>query len=242
MIMELKGKVLEVNRLVPEQKEAMLKLLHANFENVTAVSFEKDLLEKHWVILLEDVVTGGIKGFSTQMLLEGKVEGETVRAIFSGDTIIDKSYWGGNELVKCWFRLVFSLMNKYDKSKLYWFLISMGYKTYRFLPVYFKNFYPCFDKITPALERKVIDTFAYLKYSKEYDSQRGLIRFSEKAVYLKKGIAEVESFRLNDPHVKFFVEKNPLYANGDELPCLAELSHHNFKPIVYKIIPRSKYL
>jgi hypothetical protein len=238
--MELKGKVLEVNLLTPEQKEAMFKLLHANFENVTAALFEKDLLEKHWVILLEDVVTGNIKGFSTQMLLEAKVEDETVRAIFSGDTIIDKSYWGGNELVKCWFHLVFSLMDKYDKSKLYWFLISMGYKTYRFLPVYFKNFYPCFDKITPALEKKVMDTFAYLKYPKDYDNQSGLIRFSEKAVYLKKGIAEVETFRLKDPHIKFFVEKNPLYTNGDELPCLAELSYYNFKPVVYKMMPRRK--
>lgn len=234
--MILKGSIIEVKNLQKAHKDGMFELFSSYFDNITRETFEKDLQEKEWVILLNDPTTLKIQGFSTQMVLDADIEGIKVKAIFSGDTIIDKAFWGKMELGRIWFRLVFSIMEKYKGCKLYWFLLTMGYKTYRFLPVYFNEFFPRYDKKTPPFEKKIIDTFAFLKYPKEYNPQTGIIQFPYPTSYLKKGVSEIESHRLNDPHIRFFIEKNKQFEKGDELCCIAELSQTNLKKTAFKII------
>jgi hypothetical protein len=42
--------------------------------------------------------------------------------------------------------------------------------------------------------------------------------------------------RLRDPHVCFFLARNPGHASGDELCCLAPLTRANFTPAAYRVI------
>jgi hypothetical protein len=234
--MMLKGEIYTVSDLVLEQKKRMCYLLNRYFQHITYDCFENDLSEKDWVIMLSDADSGVIQGFSTQKLLRATVRNMNVRGLFSGDTIIDKDFWGGTALVKKWFELVFSLLEEERDSKLYWFLISMGYKTYRYLPIYFYNFYPCFNKNTPVHEKSVLDAFARMKYPQQYSVDRGIIHFDQDVACLKADFAKIPEHKLSDPHVKYFLEMNPLFAEGDELACLAELTEHNLKPIVRKLM------
>lgn len=233
--MRLVGDIKPVESLSQVQKQRMFELLKVYFEGSDADIFSKDLAEKQWVILLLDSVDGSVQGFSTQMLLECVVDSQPVKALFSGDTIINRNYWGEHELAKQWLRLVEQLLALYPRERLYWFLISKGYKTYRFLPVYFKKFYPCYDRQTPEFERQIMDALGYLKYPDSYSRNDGVIHFSQDATYLKKGVADVDENRLKNPHIRFFVERNPLYWKGDELVCLAEISYDNFNPSVFKM-------
>lgn len=233
--MRLIGDIQSVGSLTQAQKQRMHELLKTYFEGTNADIFYKDLAEKQWAILLFDPINGSIQGFSTQMLLERVVAGVPIKALFSGDTIINRNYWGENELAKQWLRLGEYLMTLYPQSRLYWFLISKGYKTYRFLPVYFNKFYPCYNKETPEFERKIIDDLGYFKYPNNYSSKDGVIHFSKDAMRLKKGVADINENRLRNPHIRFFVERNPLYWRGDELVCLANLSYDNFNASVFKM-------
>lgn len=234
--MKLAGKIKEVNSLSQVEKDRMFELMASYFDNMKRETFERDLSEKQWVILLEDLDIGYIRGFSTQMLMSEKIDKVSVKAVFSGDTIIEKEYWGQTELVKVWGKLIFSLIEKYKDSRLYWFLVSMGYKTYRFLKVYFYEFYPCYNKEFPRFEKAVLDVFAHKKHPLEYDANSGIIHFNYPKERLKAGVADVSAQRLSDPHIRFFVEKNPLYAQGDELACLTELKEENMRPVLKKII------
>ena len=217
----------------------MFKLMTTYFNSMDRNDFEKDLKEKDWVVVLKDVLNGKIQGFSTFMLLnEMIIEGIRVKAIFSGDTIINFRYWGEKELFKIFGNFVFSLSQKYKqrKIKLFWFLISMGYKTYRLLPCFFKEFYPRYDKKTPHFEQKVLDTFACQKFPLEYENNTGLIHFDKPKECLKPGVADVGERRLKNPHIKFFCERNPLYMRGDELACITEFSEENLKLSACKVI------
>ena len=49
-------------------------------------------------------------------------------------------------------------------------------------------------------------------------------------------VADVTPERLRDPHVAFFVRRNPGHARGDELCCLAPLTRANFTPAAYRVI------
>jgi len=106
----------------------------------------------------------------------------------------------------------------------YWFLICSGYKTYRFLPVFFQEFYPSYRSPMPVFEQCVLGTFGRLKFGAQY--RDGIIRFDHPTP-LRPGIAEISKGRLGNPDVAFYVQSNPGHAQGDELACLCPLELTN---------------
>ncbi len=170
------------------------------------------------------------------MLLEVPISGQPVTALFSGDTIIDRAHWGDTVLTHVWGRLALSLMDERADSQLYWFLISKGYKTYRFLPVFFHTFYPHPGRPTPEGVRVILDGLARAKYPRNYDVARGVIRAGAGHDRLRAGVADITPQRLRDPFVRFFLERNPGHVQGEELCCLAPLTRANFTPAAYRVI------
>ena len=222
MIVDLKDK----------EKHQMLKLLMLYFANVTQESFDKDLAEKEAAILLynkqEELV-----GFSTLMCLSTHIDDKAITAVYSGDTIVSPAYWGYSKLSRVWSRYVFpfaqSLKEQGKAKEVYWLLISSGYKTYRFLPLFYKNFYPTYQQATPPYIQNIMNIIAKQKFADEYDSRNGIVRFNQ-ASPLKKGVADIEKKHLKDPHVVFFLKVNPGHVKGEELVCLTELSYNNLTP------------
>jgi len=241
--MKLTAELVEVSQLSAEQRDAMFALMDRHYVNVRRSIFDADLDEKQWVILVSEPGQDRVCGFSTQMLLDVAVEGRPVKTLFSGDTIIDRDHWGDQSLAHVWGRLALSVIDAHAGSELYWFLISKGYKTYRFLPVFFREFYPRHDQPTPAWALAVIDALGRARYAKEYDPAAGVIRATSSQYRLRAGVADITPQRLADPHVRFFQTRNPLHGAGDELCCLAPLTRANFTRAAYRVIgPEPKAL
>jgi hypothetical protein len=215
----------------------MFELMLASFEGLDRSTFLRDLEEKDWVILLTNG-SGRIVGFSTQMLSTAEVEGRLVRAIFSGDTIVDPEYWGQTELVRLWGRFVLQMLDRYGDEPLYWFLICMGYKTYRFLPVFFHEFFPHYNVETPLHEQTILNSLATTRFPETFDPQAGVVRPMENRVRLRPGVADIDPWREKNPHIRFFAHRNPGHIDGDELVCIAPLSRENLKPRAHAIIQR----
>jgi hypothetical protein len=234
--MKLKGLLVPTRAVTDGQRAAMLALMQQHYENVDRATFAHDLEEKDWVILLFDAQTETLAGFSTQMLLSVEAAGQPIKALFSGDTIISRDHWGDNALTHVWGRLALSLIETYSSTDLYWFLISKGYKTYRFLPLFFHEFYPRYGVATPPWARAVLDALGRYKYPHAYDSAAGVIRGHAGKDRLRPGIAEITPERLCNPHVRFFAERNPGHERGDELCCLARLNRDNLTAAAYRVI------
>ncbi len=228
------GGLVRVADLTPSRRDEMFALMTAAYEHVDRATFAADLDEKDWVLQVVDEETQRLKGFSTQMLLRVEVEGRPVCALFSGDTIVDRDARGqwGLFQVSGWF--VRSLIAAYPDEELYWFLISKGYKTYRFLPLFFHEFYPRHDEPTPPQFRRMIDALGDCKFGDAYDRAAGIVRAGPTSGRLRPGVADITADRLTDPHVRFFAECNPRHALGDELCCIAPLSLANFTPAAYR--------
>lgn len=231
----LQSAVLPRVELSSEQIGRMYDLLAAHFADTDYATFKRDLDEKEWVILLTGP-DGDLLGFSTLMVIETIVEGMALRAFFSGDTIVHRDHWGDPALASVWGNFVLSQVDGRPDIRTYWFLISKGFRTYRFLPVYFNRFFPRHDEPIPPLERAILDHLATLKFPGHYDPHRGIIRFSGGQDRLKEDLAEVPEGRLTDPHVRFFLERNPGFAEGDELACLAEIHPDNLKPAARRVL------
>lgn len=107
------------------------------------------------------------------MRLRTIIEGTSITAFFSGDTIIAPAFWG-NRYYRNTGRGVFALAGELEEEA-YWFLISSGYKTYRFLPVFFRDFYPTYQS-PPTRLQCVLDSLAIQKFDFGYDRASGIVR------------------------------------------------------------------
>ena len=217
-------------------RDAMYELFTQHFDHTDRDRFENDLAKKRWVLQLKEIDSERLCGFSSQVLLRFSCQGRNLRAIFSGDTIVDPKYWGETALIREWGRLVARLLKSNEDEPLYWFLISKGYKTYRFLPVFFREFYPRFDRSTPPWAQALLDVLANRLFPNQYDADRGIVVASPDKDRLRPELARVESTRLADPHIQFFLNSNPGYTLGDELCCLAPLKFDNFTPAGIRLL------
>jgi hypothetical protein len=226
----LAGSVVPRDRLTADDRNEMYELLESYFAATTRVQFESDLAEKEAVVLLRDVDGGQIRGFSTFMRISAMIDGQEVVAFFSGDTIVAHQFWSETVLSRLWSRTVFAEADRIiaarPATRVYWFLICSGYKTWRFLPVFFREFYPNADTPTPPAVRRILNGLGQLKFGEQYDARSGVVRFPC-ATPLRRGVADVTKQRLNDPRVEFFARMNPGHANGDELACLTEIKRSN---------------
>jgi hypothetical protein len=218
------------DQLTVADRDEMYALLRRCFSGTDRTRFERDLAEKETVLVLRDTADNSICGFSTLMRLRTRIDDESIVAFFSGDTIVDPAYWGDTALSRMWCHVVFGeadrLARVEPRTRVFWFLICSGYKTWRFLPVFFRDYYPNAAMPTPAFHQRLLDTLGRAKFGDEYLTGDGIVRFHQ-ATPLKRGVADLTSERLRDPHIAFFARKNPGHLDGDELACIAEVSRAN---------------
>jgi hypothetical protein len=244
---KLKAFGYSVTDLAPAQIETMFQLFSEYYANVTYEQFRKDLLKKDHVFVLKDQKTLEIKGFSTIVALNSEVNGKPVRGFFSGDTVVDREYWGQGTLGVAFLKFLFLHKLRRPWEPLYWFLISKGYKTYLLMANNFQNHYPRHEKATPPEIQTLINTFSKTLYGDCYYPERGVISFAGQQAHikdaLKQDITPITEDLLSNPRVNFFVEKNPDWAQGDELACVALMTfsmpfYYQYK-IIKKLILRS---
>jgi hypothetical protein len=209
-------------------EEAMFSLLAAQFEQISAERFRLDLDSKAWAILLHDG-TGRLRGFSTLDCYESRFRGGPVAVVYSGDTVVDEEAAGGFALSRTWIGAVQLLRHLHPRGPLYWLLIVSGYRTYRFLPVYWKRFHPRHDAHPSPETRALVDALATERFGPLYDPERGIVRFPEPQV-LRARYRGLPPARLADADVAFFANRNDGHERGDELVCLTELSRDNLTP------------
>jgi len=220
----LKTKILQIDKLTESQITQMFQVMDQYYSKVTEENFRKDLAEKQKVILLlgED---GLIKGFSTIIQLPIQADQHFFIAIFSGDTVLQKEYWGNGALATAFGRYLTEVKLHNPLTRVYWFLISKGYKTYLLMTNNFPTHYPRYEQQIPDRYKKVMDVFYKMRFGENYDEQYGLIRFeNNKASSVKYQVADIDDdLRLN-PRILFFEKSNPQWREGVELVCVAKVT------------------
>jgi hypothetical protein len=232
----LRSSLVKVTDLASANREAMFRLMDRAYVNIQREQFEADLAAKEWVIQVHDPLTECLAGFSTQTMLQVEVDGEPVRALFSGDTVVDPQHWGDIALAHEWGRLAMSLIERHAEQPLYWFLTSKGFRTYKYLPLFFREWYPSVDAPTPSRERAVIDALARHVAPSSYDATTQLIRATPGKEHVRATLGNPGNRSQADRHVRYFVARNPGYQLGDELCCVAPLSKANFTAAALRVI------
>ena len=234
----LTGQIWRQTRVEHGVREEMLALHRRYYQGVERERFLADMAEKDWVLLLTDHA-GHVGGYSTARLIRLTLDGREEHFLFSGDTVVDRPYWSTTVLPGCFCHLMARLLRDGGGVDLYWFLITKGYRTYRYLPVYFQAFHPRAGVLTPAGIQCRLDAVARHKYGVHYDAASGLIAAPGEQDWLRADLTMVPDHRRRDPHVAFFLQRNPGYVQGVELACLTRLEPANFKRAIHRLLART---
>ena len=228
----LVGRTVAVDELTAAHRRQMYELLDRYYQPVTPQRFDDDLAAKQWVVLATDG-DGTVRGFSTQRLVPLDAGG---LALFSGDTVVERAFWGRNPIAAEWGRLALELYSAHPDDALYWFLIAKGYKTYRLLTTYFVEYFPRLDAPTPGWAADLIDELGGGLYPQRYDPRSGIVVAGASDQRLRGDVAPIGADQLDDPHVAYFDRRNPRHRHGDELCCLARLGPANLNDAALALI------
>ena len=239
---KLKAKTLTIDKLRPTQIEEMFQLYSSFYEETSFEIFRRDMLAKEKIILLMDRKKK-LRGFSTLTRFNEVLEQKDIRVLYSGDTIIDPSYWGTAALTMEFLKNIILEKLLHPKTPVYWFLISKGYKTYLLLANNFINYYPRYDQPTPLEMKSLIERLSNSLFPGHFKSDNGILSFKgQNHEKLKSFVAPItEQMCEKYPKIKFFNEQNPFWQEGDELACIGEVSLklalvHPYKVFRKKII------
>jgi hypothetical protein len=209
--------------------QQMYKVYELTYSNTNFQTFNKDLTEKTQAILLYS--QNKIIGFSLLLVYESLFQGQKLQVIYSGDTVIAKEYWGSLHLSHAWLRYAGQIKIAKPQTPLYWLLLSKGNRTYRYLTLYFKKYYPSPNTKNSKL-KAIAEHLGQEKFADYY--QAGIVRFPETTVSLRDSVDNTNKRIKFSQDIQSFVKLNPDYHKGDELLCLAEISCRNLIPRTHK--------
>ncbi len=217
--MKLKSNLLKISELTDTDKLAMFRLMQDVYNGENWDKFLSDMTEKNYALVLYNEKSQ-IAGFTTIEIFD--FEGNII--IYSGDTVVEENSRGDIELMRAWWKFSYTVQQNNPDKSVFWLLISKGWRTYKFFPMFLKKIYPTYRYETPQEVQEFINRLALTKFG---DCYKDGIVVPEKPDMLKSGKNDVPKRRINDSDVMFFLKKNPEFYKGNELVCLAELSVAN---------------
>ena len=223
---QLRASCRRIEDVAAADRDAAWALFDAAYVGAERNRFHSDWDDKQWVILLRDPATGDLQGFSTVAITEvcdALLPGGRATVVFSGDTVVAPAYWGSKSLQRGFSRLMIRTKLRRPTRPLYWFLISKGYKTYLMLVRACPHAVPRCDRADDVRLRRVRDVVARQRFGADYDRAAGIVRHGARLEAVRPGLCPVDASLLSDPHVAFFVARNPGHVDGDELACVADM-------------------
>lgn len=233
---KLRARVIRVDALSSSLIEQMWQLFAQSYDGVSRPQFDRDLAGKDAVIVGFDSGDDSFQGFSTFEIYEHRHESRKVGVLFSGDTMLRPAYWGQTALQSAFARTAVLWRLRHPSTPLYWFLTSMGYRTYLVMARNFpQRYWPRHDAATPSWIEGLIASLATRRYGAAWDGQRGVIRFARAQGALARHVAPITAEIRALPDVGFLVTRNPDYQQGVELACVARITLPDLARVALKM-------
>lgn len=228
--------VVPVRDIPDDTISRMASLYLNNFDGSSDAIFREDLAEKDEVILL--CRDQELLGFTTLKVFDSAWGERDVRVVYSGDTIVAPQHWGQQALAFAWITRIGEIKREAGDRPLFWFLLVKGHRTFKYLSVFGKSFFPHWSERRADL-KALADQLATARFGSHYDTTSGLVRFPESRGHLKKEIAEPSPEEMKKIATRFFLERNPDYRLGHELVCVCELEPFNMKPLTARLFHKA---
>lgn len=230
----LTARVANVDSLMNDQLSDMYTLFARYYDATSYARFVRDLSGKNLALLLFDEF-GVIRGFTTLQISRAEFRGADIRVVFSGDTIVERAFWGSHALAFAWLRNMGRVFAAEPAIPMVWLLTVKGHRTYRYLPTFGLEFTPDWRRADDPDLVALKDALAAERFGSAYNSATGIVRFPQSEGHLAASWALPDERERARADIRFFLEKNPGYTQGDELVCLCRISKDNMRPLAMRV-------
>ena len=224
--------VLPVYALAAADVQAMAALYLAHYCQTDEAIFRADLASKHELLLLRHA--GQLVGFTTWRVDETVQQGQALRVLYSGDTVVHRAHWGQQALAFAWIRRMGELAAQDPAKPLCWLLLVKGHRTYKYLSVFAQRFYPHWQQDEPELAQLAAQ-LATARFGDEFHADLGIVRFAQARGQLRPEYAQPLASEASKASTRFFLQRNPGYVDGDELVCLCRVTADNMRPLARRL-------
>ncbi|XID75610.1 hypothetical protein ACF3NA_03475 [Alkanindiges sp. WGS2144] len=235
---ELKAKFQKVEKFTVQDLKVMYSIYEKYYENTSFNIFQQDFYRKTGAFIIYDPETSRIVGFSTLLSCNIKTSKKTYHALFSGDTVIEKEFWGSRALQRAMYLYLLAEKFRHPTEPVYWMLISKGFKTYLLLANNFFTYYPHFEGEHQYLS-EIVDSYCRQYFADYYNPAHKILDFGSDYQPLKQSVAPItEHMRVTNPKIKFFEQCNPNWVQGTELPCIGEITWQDIAKYAQRFISK----
>jgi hypothetical protein len=216
-------------------REEMFVLMTAHFERIDRTQFLRDLDEKRSAILVRDAQSGRLRGFGSITRYETTLNGQRLAAVFAGDTVMEPDCWGHAGWLFRWAQHGYELACESPADYVALVLLTSTHRSYKFLPGFFREYYPTPSLATPENVRQKLAALVRVKFPQEYDATTGVVQLTDPTP-VREERADPAAEESDDPHARYFRQLNPGYAQGNFLACVAEFTWANLSPLGRRVV------
>lgn len=209
----------------------MFKVFCRYYENTSLDQFMGDLGRKSGAFIIRRKQDDAIVGFSTMGIYHMNVDGKKIRGIFSGDTILEKEYWGNRAMNAAFVKRVLWEALKDPFTPQYWFLISKGYKTFLLLTRNFPDHFPHPERENPHMKH-IVEAYCDELFPGKLDRESMVLDFGDGYNCLKNNVTPITDEQRAEADIAFFEQRNPDWERGTELPCVARADLVTFFQVI----------
>jgi len=210
----------------------MLEIYLGVYDGSSEALFLRDLAGKDEVLLVHS--GGGLVGFTTMRFFRRDWNGRPISVVYSGDTVVERRHWGQPALAFSWISRMGRYKREHPGLPLYWFLLVKGHRTFRYLPIFGKSFFPHW-RIDRSDLKPLADLLGAEMFAGDYNPATGVVEFAESRGHLRPEFATPSPDELRREGVQFFVARNPGFREGHELVCICEVEEHNMRPLTLSL-------
>lgn len=209
----------------------MFKVFCRYYENTSLEQFVADLGRKSGAFIIRRKVDNAIVGFSTMGIYHMEVDGKKIRGIFSGDTILEKEYWGNRAMNAAFVKRLLWEAIKDPFTPQYWFLISKGYKTFLLLTRNFPDYYPHPEHENDHMKH-IVQAYCDKLFPGYLNKDAMVLDFGDGYNCLKNNVTPITKEQREETDIAFFEQRNPDWERGTELPCVGRADLATFFQVI----------
>ena len=218
----------------------LFKFLNNHLDSsVNIQAFQKVLLSYTYAVLFRERRDGSLRGLFVLSLDRCK-KGEKCYAVLRpGLSFFEKEYRGGPYVyyVFSYFRIKEFFLHPF--TQFYVFGKVFSYRSYAVLTHNLAHVYPSYNRDTPEDIKSIINGFAdKVKLPGEvYDPDKFILK--RETVAMKEFVSEPGDANINDPNIRFFVERNPDWSKGHQLLTLSSVDFADIVCVICRTLRKA---
>ena len=198
------------------------------------------ILSYTYVVLSRERSDGSLRG----MMFVGvdrrlQENGNPYTIIRVGLSYFQLNYRGGPYLYSVTIYFFLKELLAHPLTPLYVVMKSFSYKSYSIMTHAIKHSYPRYDEETPELVRDIINSYGLQAKAPNETYNMDTFVLERVRNNLKRNLTILDDSALKDPHIKFFVKRNPLWAEGHQLILLGCVQWRDIFAMIFKIITKA---